>query len=284
MDPVRVISDELILVDWGPMTLSVSAWADGLARPVMAAQAAREALRSLAALADFQTLLKKPLADLPPGRNLPPVVAKAVAAVRAVSGGLTPLAAVAGAAADQVADRAAALGADRVIVNNGGDIALRLTGNSRAVVGIKPPQADDLVGRLELAANDGVGGVATSGWQGRSHSLGVADLVCVWAASAALADAAATHLASSCDAAGAAVEQVPARQLDPGSDLGDRPVTVAVGRLNPDQRRAALTAGRRAAEALAPADWFIGCLIEVQGERLVIDPYDLAGANRSSPQ
>jgi hypothetical protein len=45
-------------------------------------------------------------------------------------------------------------------------------------------------------AHDPVRGVATSGWRGRSHSLGIADSVTVLAATAAEADAAATMMAN----------------------------------------------------------------------------------------
>ena len=45
-------------------------------------------------------------------------------------------------------------------------------------------------------------GVATSGWRGRSFSLGIADAVTVLASSAAAADAAATLIANAVDLPG----------------------------------------------------------------------------------
>ncbi|MBA4359036.1 MAG: hypothetical protein C0405_15075, partial [Desulfovibrio sp.] len=106
MEPIRVVRPDLVLVDWGPMTLSVRAWAGGRARPVMAAKAAAHALELLAQLADFRQYLKRTALDLPRRGRRPAVVAKAVEAcadvARAAGVRLTPLAAVAGAVADEV--------------------------------------------------------------------------------------------------------------------------------------------------------------------------------------
>ncbi|WP_204349766.1 hypothetical protein, partial [Klebsiella pneumoniae] len=80
---------------------------------------------------------------------------------------------------------------------------------------------------------DGIGGIATSGAQGRSFSLGIADSVTVLARDAASADAAATLIANAVDLDHPAIRRRPARNLDPDSDLGDRLVTVGVGDLTP---------------------------------------------------
>ena len=92
-------------------------------------------------------------------------------------------------------------------------------------------------------------GVATSGWQGRSHSLGIADAVTVLARCAAVADAAATLIANAVDVDHPGIRREPARVLDEDSDLGDRPVTVAVPALDPETIDAALDAGAHDAAA-----------------------------------
>ncbi len=277
MEPVRVIADDLVLVDWGPMTLTVSVWLKGKARPVMAAKAGRASLTFLSDLADFKKLMSKEQAGLPrpvPSRPrpLPLVVETAVRAVRAVDPSLTPMAAVAGATAQEVCRVAVDLGADRVIVNNGGDIALYLSGKAKAVVGLRPPGQESLFGRLILEPGSGIGGVATSGWEGRSHSPGVADLVSVWADSAALADAAATLIAGACDVANPEIEKKQASELDPQTDLGRKMVTVKVGRLDGTERETALNKGMAAATRLNESGIIRGCLIDVQGTRAELDP------------
>jgi len=281
LEPVQVLKPDLVLVDWGPMTLTISAWAGGQPRPVIAAQAARVALRLLAVLADFQKYLKRPVAELPLERPAPAVAARARDAAAALGRGLTPLAAVAGAVADELARVSLDLGADKVIINNGGDIALRLGPGQSAQVGLRASAGQEagekteakapLLGRLNIAAADGIGGVATSGWGGRSFSLGLADAVSVWARSAALADAAATALGNAVKAEVAGVTRRPARELDPASDLGDTLVTIAVPDLSDAERAAALAAGRAEALKMRDEGALLGCLIALQGDYALLD-------------
>ena len=94
--------------------------------------------------------MKIPTSDIPQNRPRPDVVERACCSARAVSGNLTSLAAVAGSVADQVADAAFELGADKVIVNNGGDTAIRLGGQAIATVGVKQSSDDEMIGRPHL--------------------------------------------------------------------------------------------------------------------------------------
>lgn len=154
---------------------------------------------------------------------------------------VTPMAAVAGAVADAVLAAMTVAGElDRAYVNNGGDIAIYLAPERTFTAAI----AAESAGRIRLTAEDGVGGIATSGWRGRSHSLGIVDAVTVLATTAAMADAAATMIANAVDLPGhPAVARTPAHTLYPESDLGAAPVTVDVGPLAPSDRTTALDAG-----------------------------------------
>lgn len=176
-----------------------------------------------------------------------PVARRMMAAVRPHAAAfITPMAAVAGAVADHIlaAIRDAA-DLRRAMVNNGGDIAIHLEPGESCRIGIHDHcHFGQLAGVVEIAAADGIGGVATSGWRGRSHSLGIADAVTVLAATAAEADAAATMIANAVDLPGAPqVARRPARELAPDSDLGDRLVTVDVGPLSQTEAAAALDRG-----------------------------------------
>lgn len=157
---------------------------------------------------------------------------------------ITPMAAVAGSVADEVLS-AMIKGRrlDRAYVNNGGDIALHLAEGQAmraAIAGTVAGVSD----RLAVRFRDPVRGIATSGWRGRSHSLGIADAVTVLAHNAAAADAAATLIANAVDLPGhPAIERTPAHALSPDSDLGDRRVTTAVGPLSPSDVDAALDNG-----------------------------------------
>ena len=165
---------------------------------------------------------------------------------------VTPMAAVAGAVADEVlAAGTAGRSLSRVYVNNGGDIAIHLAPRERFRTGLvtlgERPAAG---GVAEIDSADGIGGIATSGWRGRSLSLGIADSVTVLAACAADADVAATLIANAVNVDSPAIVRIPARELDPDSDLGDRAVTADVGDLTIPEIEAALGAGRKTAQSM----------------------------------
>lgn len=166
---------------------------------------------------------------------------------------ITPMAAVAGAVAEEVlAAMTTAAELSRAYVNDGGDIALHMRPGEKFAVGmIDRPDCPSLFGTATLRSEDPVRGIATSGWRGRSFSLGIADAVTVLAVRGAAADAAATIIANSVDLPShPAVVRVPARELAPDSDLGDRPVTQSVGELSAQEIDDALAQGAATAERL----------------------------------
>jgi len=181
---------------------------------------------------------------------------------------ITPMAAVAGAVADDIKRTMleAAPDLDTLYVNNGGDIALHMAERHRLRIGIVPDLARAIPeGAITITAASGIGGIATSGWRGRSFSLGIADAVTVLAPTAAMADAAATIIANAVDADHPAVSRAPARSLDPDSDLGELPVTVEVGRLPDAIVEAALASGASEAECLAREGLILGAALMLQG-------------------
>ncbi|MEQ9643764.1 MAG: UPF0280 family protein [Alphaproteobacteria bacterium] len=185
---------------------------------------------------------------------------------------VTPMAAVAGAVADEILAEIVSVGpVRRAHVNNGGDIAFHLAPGERyragLVTDIDHPSLD---GFADLAASQGVAGVATSGWRGRSHSLGIADAVTVLAADAASADIAATLIANATNTDDPAIERRPARELMPDSDLGDRLVTVGVGPLADAQVVEAIAAGQAAAMAMWRRGLVHGAIVALAGRVAVI--------------
>jgi ApbE superfamily uncharacterized protein (UPF0280 family) len=194
---------------------------------------------------------------------------------------VTPMAAVAGAVADHVLDAmVSAQGLARAYVNNGGDIALWVGNGAPFRTGMVFDYGDPaLDGLVEIGADDGIGGIATSGWQGRSFSRGIADSVTVLAPTGAAADVAATLIANAVDADHPAIERVPAAMLDPDSDLGDRLVTVGVGPLDRQTIGAALRAGLRVARRMRRDGWIAAARLTVKDEtRIETRPVGLAAA------
>src|SRR5215471_4223833 len=81
---------------------------------------------------------------------------------------ITPMAAVAGAVAEEIlATMVRAANLSRAYVNDGGDIALHLTGAEKFVIGmVERPDRPSLLGTLAIEADNPVRGIATSGWRG----------------------------------------------------------------------------------------------------------------------
>lgn len=180
---------------------------------------------------------------------------------------ITPMAAVAGSVADHVLAALVSAGATRAWVNNGGDIALHLDDGPFRVGLCADPETGRAAGVVELRRGDGIGGVATSGWRGRSHSMGVADAVTVLAGSAAAADAAATMIANATDLPGhGGVTRHKAAELSPDSDLGMRLVVTGVATLGAEDARAALRAGQIYARGLLARGLIRAAFLDVQGQ------------------
>jgi hypothetical protein len=183
------------------------------------------------------------------------------------------MAAVAGSVAEEILGHmTCAASLSRAFVNNGGDIALHLAPGERFIVGmVERPDRPSLFGKVELHSSEPVRGIATSGWHGRSFSLGIADAVTILAESAARADAAATLIANAVDLPGhPSVTRVPARDLAPDSDLGDRLVTQEVGVLSSDNIAAALDAGVAVADSLLSEGLIRSAALHLRGETRIV--------------
>ena len=245
---IRRIDSRLHLQD-GPIDLIVEAFG--------AAEEIDSAYR--AAAARFITILDELCAELPLLRSAAAEPPQGVVARRmwdavqpfARDVFITPMAAVAGAVAEEVLIAMTGAGQlRRAYVNNGGDIAVFLAPGETFRIGmVDRPDTPSMFGALFISADQPVRGIATSGWRGRSFSLGIADAVTVLADTAAMADAAATIIANAVDLPGhAAIERRPASELAPQNDLGERLVTVAVGALSGAEIDHALARGCLAAE------------------------------------
>lgn len=186
---------------------------------------------------------------------------------------ITPMAAVAGAVAEEIlAAMVASTELQSAYVNDGGDIELHLTPGEKFVVGmVERADRPSLLGTTTVHSTDPVRGIATSGWRGRSFSLGIADAVTVLADRAAAADAAATVIANAVDLPGhRVIVRIAACELAPDSDLGDRLVTQAVGELTPEEVNQALDAGARTAARLLRMGLIRSAALSVQGETRVV--------------
>lgn len=181
---------------------------------------------------------------------------------------VTSMAAVAGSVADEVmASLIDGRSLDKAYINNSGDISVYLTPGQTLRLGIVGqlfrPAID---GTAELSFDRPVRGVATSGWQGRSWSFGIADAVTVLAESAAAADVAATLIANNVNVEHPTIERAPASELDDQTDLGSRLVTVDVGRLDADGVAAALNKGMQTAQHMCDCGLITAAVLVLKDE------------------
>ena len=256
----------------GPIDLVISA--DGEAADVRRAYQVAAAMfpNILPELVAKLAILRAPIGEAKPV-IMNPIARRMVDAVwpyRDVF--VTPMAAVAGSVAEHVLEvmvEAAPL--RRGIVNNGGDIAIHLaegqTMRAGVVGDLSLPRMD---ATIEIASADAVRGIATSGWRGRSQSLGIADSVTVLAQSAAMADAAATMIANAVDVDDPAIERLPAHAVRDDSDLGDLPVTVAVGLLPSQKVALALENGARRATEIQARGLIAAAYLQLQDQVRVV--------------
>jgi ApbE superfamily uncharacterized protein (UPF0280 family) len=198
---------------------------------------------------------------------------------------ITPMAAVAGAVAQEIIACYQRPGIQRAWVNNGGDIAFHLTPGAMLRVGLfadlgtLPRALNNLLSgplistlgmptdtQCELHFDSPVRGIATSGWQGRSFSRGIADSVTVLATTAAGADAAATVIANAVNVAHHGIVRRPACEVKDDSDLGALLVTVDVPHLPYAAVRHALLAGFAKAQALQEQGLIVSATLVCQGQ------------------
>jgi len=256
---VALLPDGRLHLQHGPIDVIAEAFGEA---PAIRAAYARAAGR-------FASILEELVAELPALRaEAAPVtgriarrMAAAVASFRPAF--ITPMAAVAGAVAEEVLGALVGPGLTRAYANNGGDIALWLAPGETLTCALAVTGGLD---RATIRASDAVRGIATSGWRGRSFSFGIADAVTILARSAAEADAAATMVANAVSIDHPGIRRRPACELHCDSDLGDRLVTVEVPPLLPDERVLALGSGLRLAESLMNRGLIQGAAIFLQGE------------------
>ncbi|PWJ90328.1 hypothetical protein C8D77_105221 [Mesorhizobium loti] len=246
------------------------------------------------AVARFQTILMELVEELPelrlpafflaPRTFAGPTARRMEAAVIPLAECfITPMAAVAGSVADEMlAALLAGRKLDRAYVNNGGDCAIHI-GKGQSMGLAIAGTGNDMADRITIRAEDGVRGVATSGWRGRSFSLGIADAVTVLARTGAEADAAATLIANAVDLPGnPAIKRIPAHELSPDSDLGARLVTHGVGTLALGEVARALDNGLAVAEDFRRRGLIAGSALFLGGEIRISGSVALAAPNKSS--
>ncbi|MCX8021755.1 MAG: hypothetical protein N2745_03185 [Syntrophorhabdaceae bacterium] len=202
-------------------------------------------------LAESLPVLKQRAHRIINTKGLPEIPCKMVEAVKIVDEKtLTPMAAVAGAVADGLKERLKEDGIDFIAINNGGDISI-FNGSKKAIrvglIEIKRGNPSPFILKIEGFKDVGI---ATSGFGGKSFTLGLADMATVIAKTGAIADAAATFICNMTNVGSTRVLRKRAIEIDPITDIPDDFVTVEIGSLTDKEKEEALRNGLSWAERL----------------------------------
>lgn len=272
---IDVAAPGVVKLDYGPVQMTIYAYSDQGPMTEAAQQAAKYARSLLTELAEKQKIAAQPQQHIIQDENLPAVLQLMIGAVqRSGDSTLTPMAAIAGTMADLAADWLVEQGATKAIVNNGGDIAVRLKGCQKTTVGVAPAIGVKPTHVLPLDSTSAIGGIATSGLGGRSFTKGIASAAVVMACTARLADACATSLANATYVSHPAVRIAWAEDMDPNTDICGHQVVREVGCLPPEVVRQALQNGREKAALWHRQGLIQGAAIFVQQQWVMI-PEDL---------
>ena len=264
---INVLQGGAVMAECGPMRLVISAFVGKIPQPGMSMRAAEESFKYLEQVARLRGMLGQRFSELPDGLD-DSLAIKMIRSVLTVGGeDLTPMAAVAGTIGDAVADFLFNRGMTKVVVDNGGHVAVRLQEGASVTVGIRPEIGKQEISNvIALDSRLPSWGVTTSGLGGRSFTRGVASASTVIARSASLADAATTAVANASFVEDEHVIQRLAEEIDPETDIPGVPVTVKVGPLSEKIKAKAVSKAVVRAKELIEKDIILGAYVAIQGK------------------
>jgi ApbE superfamily uncharacterized protein (UPF0280 family) len=245
----------------------ISVFENGRPLISLAKEGAHLAMRVLEDLAKFLPIMKKRSKELEIKETFPDVVQRMIEATKKMGeSDLTPLAAVAGTTSDVVADFIFSRGGTKIIVDNGGDIAIRLREGEVARVGVKTGiDAKQPTYLISIDSTMGIGGVATSGLGGRSFTKGIASAATVLSQTAAFSDAAATVIGNFTNVEDPNIMRSLAEKIYPDTDIAGEWVTTKVGKLSQEKIDEALMKGLSKAHSICNRRLIEGALVALQG-------------------
>lgn len=250
--------DNRLFLNHGPIDIVLEAF--GKEKPLAYEKAKKYFSTLLNELVLDMDLLKK---EVVPHRNFNNKISQSMqnATEKFYPDFITPMAAVAGSVADNILNVLVKdTKLEKAYVNNGGDVSFYLTENQT----VKSSLASIPNIIAEIDYKDKSRGIATSGWRGRSFSLGIADSVTVLADNAAMADAAATMIANSVNIKNhPSIIKKPAEEIYEDSDLKNLMVTVEVGDLKQSEIEDALRNGNEVGKTYLENGLINSALIEL---------------------
>jgi ApbE superfamily uncharacterized protein (UPF0280 family) len=263
---VKLLQGGHVMAECGPMRLVITASVGKVPQPETGMKAAEESFLFLERIARLRHLLGRGAASNPQAIDDPLAREMFRSVMSTGDKDLTPMAAVAGVIGDAVADYLYERGMTKVVVNNGGDISVRLRGGEPVKVGIRPVVGEEGGTHvIRLDSDRSSWGIASSGVGGRSLTRGIASAVTIIAETASVADAAATAVANASFIEDEHVIQRPAEEIDPDTDIPGIPVTVRVGPLSKEKKSRALSSAMEKTAELVQKQIIFGAFVAVDG-------------------
>lgn len=275
--PFQILSDGRVFVDYGPVTMVMMASKNGVVQTELCSEAALIIPELLAEISSERSCLSQYPESIDNSilTGLPLRMVKSVKQIKEPT--LTPIASVAGTLSDALADWLYDHEMDKVIVNNGGDIAIRLAEKQAVKIGILPNvETGKMENIVTIRTEDGIGGVCTSGLGGRSFTRGIANAVTVFSKRCCIADACATHIANASYIKSAAVITDRAGNLQPDSDIADLEVVTRVGLLTPEEVFRSLCQIKKESQRQYKLGNLKTVYADVGGVAIQWDPYQIA--------
>lgn len=268
-----VLPDERVFIDYGPVSMTISVLHAGKMNSALALEAFPLIKSLLAELGRVLPEVKKYPSELKREKLSGVARLMADAVVATSDPYLTPMAAVAGSISQLVVEDLKRKGAEKVVVNNGGDIALFLQADEKLTIGVVDDISALSIGhRVCLSSEMKIGGVCTSGLGGRSFTTGIASAVTVFSEHCSDADALATLLAGRSLIVSDKVHTIIAAELDPDSDIADQEVVIGLDVLTEEEKSMSLRQIMRESKVQYERGGLRAVLATVQGTNAVFDP------------
>jgi hypothetical protein len=255
-----------MFLEIGPVSLVMQGKKDGMTYDFDRERLTEKVRSILSEIGEYLPILKQKAYKIKNTRNLPDVPRKMIEAVKVIDEKtLTPMAAVAGSVSDALKEFLKNEGIDLITINNGGDISIFNKYGRKLMIHIGDIHAGGILPYILNIDRFIEYGIATSGFGGRSFTLGLADSVTVIAGTGAVADAAATFICNCTNVDSDQVVRKRASEIDPLTDIPDDLVTVSIHQLNKNDISKALDNGLNIARNIIKQNSIYDTIITLQG-------------------
>lgn len=270
---VEILDNQKVFINNGPIQMVLDISTGSEKTPELGLEVSKYVIAEFNRLAEYIPYIKSNKA-LKINENKPSIVLEKMMNAVKKSGdkSLTPLAAVAGSFSDFALERALELGATRVIVNNGGDIALKDITGDPIKVGI-PLNDTELV--IDITPESNINGICTSGLGGRSFTKGIATAAVSLGETAAIADACASYLGNETNVEAENIVRCYAEEIDSETDIPGHLITLKVGDIGKINVYKALLNGLKKAEELCNNNIIKGAVLCVK-DKIIMVPDNIA--------